>query len=282
MISLRAGGYRLEVNPRRGGSIVQFDWLGQPVMRPASGDSILDVSCFPLVPFSNRIANGRFAAQDREVRLTPNFPGASHPHPLHGFGWLAPWKTIGVQETACELEHTYQAGEWPWSYVARQTFSLDNRGLTIGLALENLHFSPMPAGLGFHPYFPRDADTIYEGLHCGEWSNQADCLPLRLDLRSTAIDWWAGQPVASRSVDTVYTGRSGLLKITWPSRGISLKIQPSAELDHTVVFTPEDAGFFCIEPVSHATNAVNLQDAMRWLAPHEVFTASVRFEASKE
>ena len=59
MIELKAGEYFLALEPERGGSIARFGWRGQDLMRPTCGPSVLDVACFPLVPFSNRIAHGR-------------------------------------------------------------------------------------------------------------------------------------------------------------------------------------------------------------------------------
>jgi Aldose 1-epimerase len=50
----------------------------QPLMRPTTGDAILDVACFPLVPFSNRIADGNFSWEGQEIVLQPNFPGRAH------------------------------------------------------------------------------------------------------------------------------------------------------------------------------------------------------------
>jgi aldose 1-epimerase len=279
MLVLETIDYRIEVDPARGGAILRCDWRGEPLLRPACGPSIFDVSCFPLVPFSNRIAHGRFVAERREVRLSPNFPGSAHPHPLHGFGWLATWEVRESSAAHCVLEHRYPGGEWPWPYVARQTISL-RPGLVLRLELINQSDRPMPAGLGFHPYFPRDPDTRYLGLHRGEWGN-SDCLPVELDLRAEPLDWWKGEPVGSRTVDTGYAGREGPLHIAWPSRRMSLSISPSPELDHTVVFTPPGADFFCIEPVSHAADAINRDGAIKWLVPGESFAGEMRLEPAK-
>jgi aldose 1-epimerase len=279
-IRLELGDYLVEVDPQRGGSILRLDFAGEPVMRRTCGPSILDVACFPLVPFSNRIENGDFTWEERVVHLSPNLPGSDHPHPLHGFGWLACWRIIEAGASRCVIEHRYEPGEWPWRYSARQTFQLNDAGLTVCLTVTNRSEDAMPAGLGFHPYFPRDDGTVYLGLHRGEWRNRRDCLPQRVDLRDSPLDWWHGQSVGSRLVDTVYTGREGSLRIAWPSRGIRLNMIPSHNLDHTVVFTPSDADYFCVEPVSHATNAVNV-GTMGRLGPGASTCASIRLTVEK-
>lgn len=283
MLALAAADYRLVLDPIRGGSVARFDWRGEPLMRPTCGPSVLDTACFPLVPFSNRIAFGRFRAGDRQVRLAPNFPGADHPHPLHGFGWLAPWIVVRRQPASALLRHRYAGGEWPWPYEAEQEFSLSERGLLHLLRVRNLAPNPMPAGLGFHPYFPRREGTRYRGLHRGEWTTSADGLPVQLKEEELAVDWWHGSPVATRSVDTVYTGRSGPLEITWPERRMRLTLDPSSELSFTVVYVPPDADFFCVEPVSHATDAVNRPgaDGMCWLEPGQTMEVSVRYAAER-
>lgn len=256
-MEIGAGDYRLVAAPERGGSILRFDWRGQAVMRPAAGPSILDVACFPLVPFSNRIAHGRFQAAGREVRLGPNFPGSDHPHPLHGFGWLARWSVLRHEAAELVMEHRYEAAEWPWPYLARQHFTLSDEGLAMSLAVVNQSDEPMPLGLGFHPYFPRGASTVYRGLHCGEWHNDADCIPVCHDSRSGPRDWWEGRAVAARAVDTVYTGREGALEIVWPERGIGLTIDCSDALVNTVIYSPRGEDFFCVEPVTNETDAFN-------------------------
>lgn len=282
MLALEAGDYRLAIEPERGGSIARFTWRGQDLLRPSRPGSPLDTACFPLVPFSNRIAEGRFKARGREIVIAPNMPGGGHRHPLHGFGWLAAWTPIRAMAEKAEIEHEYPSGEWPWAYRARQRFALSTRGLIVTLSVTNLDDSAMPAGLGLHPYFPRDADTVYHGLHRGKWRTDAECLPTNLAGREEAIDWWQGLPICSRVVDTAYAGRLGPLTITWPSRGHRLMMIPSDSLDLTVVYTPAGQDFFCVEPVSHATDAHNSDrpdSGLVWLPPNETFTVSVSFVA---
>lgn len=278
-LTLAAGDYRLVLDPALGGSIARFDWRGMPLLRPSAGASILDAACFPLVPFSNRIANGRFAAGGREIQLSPNMPSVSALHPLHGYGWLAPWVVVAAGAATATLAHTNEGGDWPWPYRAEQCFSLTETGISIRISLTNMADNAMPAGLGIHPYFPRNGETRYRGLHCGEWLSDGDCLPVSLDLREVARDWWQGRSVASRSVDTVYVGRSGALEIVWPDRSLALTMTPSPLLGCTAVYVPEDADFFCAEPVSHETNSVN-REGMQWLAPGAQLDAEIRIQAS--
>jgi aldose 1-epimerase len=280
-LELRAGGCRLWLQSHLGGSISGFEWQHEPLMRPAIGPLVTDSACFPMLPFCNRIAFGAFRHRDKTIELKPNFPGHDHPHPLHGYGWLAEWEVVEYSAQSAVMRHRHAGGDWPWPYVAEQRFVVTAAGLEHSIALTNTGDCEMPAGLGFHPYFPRTSETLYHGCHSGEWQTDADGLPRALVRDDTPIDWWQGAPIGTRPVDTVYSGREGALEIIWPDRDISLRMFPSANLTHTAVFAPRDEDWFCVEPMSHATDAVNArpgQAPMAEIAPGQRIEASVRYE----
>jgi aldose 1-epimerase len=162
-LTLRAGELELLINPALGGSISDFSWTGAgarvPLLRATGdgADSVLDMACFPLVPYVNRIRGGRFTFRGREVVLKPNMAGDISP--LHGQGWLAPWSVENSADRRAELRSEHEAGEWPWHYEARQAFDLDENGLSLRIECRNLDETPMPCGLGQHPYFPCGPET---------------------------------------------------------------------------------------------------------------------------
>ncbi len=71
-----------------------------PLLRATreGADGVLDMACFPLVPYVNRIRGGRFSFRGREVVLKPNMAGDISP--LHGQGWLAAWSVESSSERA--------------------------------------------------------------------------------------------------------------------------------------------------------------------------------------
>lgn len=284
MLHLEAADYTLDVEPEEGGAVSRFEWRGEPLFRARCGDGPLNSACFPLVPFSNRIAFGRFEAGGRTIELAPNFPGEEHPHPPHGFGWQKSWVVQAGEAASTTLLYRHDVDAWPWPFESVQQLQLSKDGLRHTLMLRNLGDTAMPAGLGFHPYFPRTPRTSYFGLHRGEWESSDDGLPVRLRTVETPRDWWCGEPVETRAVDTVYVGRSGVLNISWPERGIALTIAPSPDLSFTTVYSPPDADFFCVEPVSHETDAVNRRHSksgLRWLQPNEAWAVDVTYTAKR-
>lgn len=284
-ITLDNADLSLAIDPARGGGITRFDWRDQPLMLARPDDpSPLGLACFPLLPWSNRIARGRFEAGGRTVVLPANHPGdPAHPHAIHGLAWQLPW-TVAAAPTphAAELVIDVAAGVWPWTWRGRQWFGLAADHFVHRFALENRATTPMPAGIGTHPYFPANAHTRLTAFHRGQWQTAADGLPVRLDRGDAARDWWAGAPVQTRHLDTVFTDRVGDMVIAWPDRGLALTIAASPELGHSVVYVPPAADHICVEAVSHMTDAVNRpEDArftgLRWLAPGEVLMGEIRY-----
>jgi aldose 1-epimerase len=236
---------------------------------------------FPLVPFCNRIAHGRFAFRENYVDLPPNFPGTWHPHALHGYGWLSAWQVADRDGASARLVHEHHVGDWPWHYRAEQYIAITEQGLEMALSVTNLGSDTMPAGLGFHPYFPLDDSVIYQGNHQREWRTSDDGLPIEPSDADQATNWWRGGPVGSRVVDTIYEGREGALVVFRPSTNVRIDMNPSPDLTCTGVYVDPQAGIFCIEPLSHPTDAINRSvGAMRMLAEGETMTASLSVRAS--
>lgn len=275
LVRLAQGDVELLLAPDVGGSIAAFRWRNHDMLRPAVQDAdVLGMASFPLVPFSNRIAFGRFVADGQMVALPPNLPRVDQLHAIHGFGWLAAWDVTEQKPAAARLVHRHTAAAWPWDYTAEQYFALDQSGFTQRLILRNDGRRPMPAGLGCHPYFARGGATLELGV-AGRWDSDAHLLPSHWQALTTQPDW-----LGSAAMDDVFTGRSGPIAIQWPGR--RLLITPSDDLSFTVVYAPPGADYFCVEPVSHMTDAVNRAEApevtgLRWLAPGETWEAHVHF-----
>lgn len=251
MITLQNGDVLVSVDPLRGGGITRFCWRDFDLFRPAlAGDpSPLGLSSFVLVPYSNRIENGNFEWQGRQFTIAPNMPGGGSPHPQHGTGWTAPWSVVFSAKDRLILNHDHEGQDWPSAYRASQEFQLLPRGFRHRLSLLNTGTSAMPAGMGFHPYFPRAAAQLDAGFD-GVWQTSTDGLPTIWAPLPTMPQWFdAG------TIDAVFTGRHGPVKIEWPTHSVT--IHPSAGLDFTTVYCPAGEDYFCVEPVSHMTNALN-------------------------
>jgi aldose 1-epimerase len=171
VIALTAGDWRATLAPEQGGAVLSLDWRDQPVFRPTpdGATDMLETACFPLVPYANRIADGRFTFEGRSVELPALERFA--PHALHGDGWLLPWTVDSQRANEVEMTLYWPGGTdgWPWPWRARQTVELTAQGLTITLSVTNTGAAVMPAGLGLHPYFHRRGDSCLTLSAEGVW-----------------------------------------------------------------------------------------------------------------
>jgi aldose 1-epimerase len=234
----------------QGGAVAALRKAGQDVLRPTPGGATdpLDFACFPLVLYANRIANGRFSFDSRDVSL-PVLPRFA-PHALHGEGWLAVWTVL--EQTDARLTLSFGGSDWPWRYEAVQTLTLSDGGMRIDLALTNRDTTPMPAGLGLHPCFLRRPDSRLDAPTTGVWTG-SDIVPDRLALSSKVFDW-TDRPVADAPfVDHCFEGWNGEARLSDADGAIVLR----ASADRLHVYVPAGENDLCIEPVTHRPDVFN-------------------------
>ena len=242
--------------------------------------NVLEAACFPLVPFVNRIRGSRFTFRGREVAMRPNMAG--DPSVLHGQGWLNPWHVLFARETEAELVFEHQAGEWPWTYEARQQFALDDGGMTITLSCFNTSTEPMPCGLGQHPYFPCGEMTMLDTEVTHAWEIDAQVLPTakvpatgRFDLRN--------RKACGQGLDHGFGGWGGEARMTDPNWPAEL-VMTSADAHFFQLYSPKEGGLFVAEPVTHANAALNAPEAewpelgLRVLDPGEEMSLTMRID----
>ena len=285
MVTLEAGELRLELNPQVGGSIWSFAHaqggeIRQILRAAGSHTNVLDAASFPLVPFVNRIRGGRFAFRGREVTLRPNMAG--DPSPLHGQGWLNPWTVKRADERSASLTFHHEPGEWPWAYEAKQEFTLDEGGATIGLGCRNLDDAPMPCGLGQHPYFDCGAETRIATQVSHAWTIDEHVLPVDKVPSEGAFDL-SNRLVCGQGLDHGFGGWGGSAFISDPAWPYDLRMS-SPDAAFFQLYSPPLGGIFVAEPVTHANAALNAPEddwpalGLRVLEPDEAMHLDMRLD----
>ncbi len=255
-MELRAGELRLALRPDLGGCVAGL-WLGSaPVLRstePGALESSRLSGCFPLVPYSNRLAHRRFTWQGSDYTTAPNFD--NNPHSVHGTAWQQPWHATLTSESRVELHVAHRGNDhWPFAFEATQRFDLTPAGLRISMTVTNTDKAAQPVGLGWHPYFQKRLRSRLH-LECsGRWESDPETqLPTR-HVTQHSID----SDVKYLESDHCYDGWRGMARV----RDEVMSVGITSSLSRAVVFTPATRDYFCVEPVSHASDAIHMADPL--------------------
>jgi aldose 1-epimerase len=274
---LHAGALRLGLRPDLGGCITGL-WHGAtPILRSAEPAALATSragAAYPLVPYSNRVAYATFRWQGRDYTTRPNFDAS--PHSVHGVGWQRPWQVVssGAQELVIRLVHPGDA-DWPFAFEATQHFTLTAEAMTVRMVFTNTAAIAQPVGLGWHPYFVKRAQSHLQIELTERWDSDAAELPAACTAQP-GID----SAVAQLDYDNCFDGWRGAAHI----RDEKFALRLSSSLTHLVIYTPQTKPYFCVEPVSHVSNAIHMADpaaqGLRTVAPGDGFEASMTLEVA--
>jgi len=250
---------RLTLAPELGASIVNWTVrsTGQPLLRHNDSHALNTglpgkLGCYPLAPWSNRIAEGGFDCPDGWLALTPN--SLTDPLPIHGSAWQQSWQIISHTRDEAVLQLDSAT---PFAYRARQRFQLSEGKLSIELTVSHLAESAAWHGLGLHPYFPRTASTRLQARAKRVWLCNESKLPTQLIPLPAEWDFQQPKALPGTLVDNGFCEWDGHCLIQQPDLGYELECQATGS-NYYLLYCPVDLGFFCVEPVSHPVNAHHL------------------------
>jgi aldose 1-epimerase len=284
-LTITDGASRCTILPDIGGGLSGWTVGDQPMLRTTTAQAMASrdpfgLASFPLVPFSNRIGQGKFDWHGREYTLAKNLAG--EPHAIHGVGWQRSWTLDAASENIARLSLSHQPDDdWPWPFEATQEIKLTGSSLTLTLSARNLADIPVPLAFGHHPYFDAAGASLrFDADHI--WLSGNSALPMRPDIPSGLFDFSTAALVTDRDIDHCYAGVTGPARIEWAGRALALEISSTPQLKAAVVYIPRGGNAFCFEPVPHISNALNLpghEPSMPIIAPGETFENSISFRA---
>jgi aldose 1-epimerase len=288
IVTLRSGTARVTISPTLGGVIVGYwsedasriDWLSPSAISAVPGAQDFHLASFPLVPYSNRIRDGRFTFEVRAVS-EPVPPGTAGT--IHGHGRKLPWTVVETRDDHLTIEYEHAPDAWPWRYRARQEYVLTPDALELRLSVENLSGEDMPAGLGHHPYFPRTPQTRVTAEIAAIWLPEAGSFPTERLPPPNGMDPRQGIIADRTSLDHAFAGWTHRAVVEWPERKARLVMTADPSLSTLIIYSPPGKEFVCAEPVSHCVDAFNLaasgvpDTGMRVVKPGERWETWVRF-----
>ena len=276
-LELHAGGLRLALRPDLGGTIAGL-WLHDlPVLRSSEPSALAGArqsASYPLVPYSNRVGHRCFRWLGQDHTTAQNFD--DNPHSVHGVAWQRTWSVLKNDASQAQLGYMHVPdAHWPFAFDVQQRFVLSPTALVVHLSFTNLASHAQPVGLGWHPYFPKRPHSRLDIDVTDRWDSGASGLPAGR-VPQTGI---AGA-VVDLAFDNCFEGWKGAALI----RDELMSVRLSSSLSYLVVYTPATSPYYCVEPVSHVSNAIQMADpgahGLRALDPGARFDAWMKIEVA--
>ena len=265
-LELNNGKIRVRLVPEIGGSIIEcaVNRNGQWISLLRNGEDPLlqssNASSFVLIPYSNRLREGRFTFAGQTYQLRDG-----EKHAIHGDVRDRP---LSVREKTANRvvldfdSHNITNLNFPFPFRATVSYALEYTSLVSRIEMINSGEKSMPAGCGFHPYFNRhlpgsrgqvELQLAVKGVYPGDSPlPTGPAVPIE-----TYQDFSRPRPL-DVALDHCFAGWSRRAMIEWPGAGVTARIEAEAAMEHVIVFSPPGKEFFAIEPVTNANDGFNL------------------------
>ncbi len=290
---LRAGAARAVVRPQAGGRVCALalarpDGQAVPVLFPYESPGVDPVNwgkggIYPLAPYSGRIAQARVHFPGGTADLVPH-PNAP-PHSLHGHAHGLPWSVQSQDAAAGRAVLRFSSPPvpaWPWAIDVQATMQLRPDALVMDMALTAGPGSgcvgPMPAGLGWHPFFLHRPGARLRFGAGTRWSAAPDHVPQAPHPVAPQDRFDTPRPLPEGAITTDLSDWQGLFELELP-QGDVLRLEADAPATHLVLHRTAAQTYLCVEPVTHVADGFNLGargvpgTGTVWLAPGEALRA---------
>jgi galactose mutarotase-like enzyme len=211
--------------------------------------------------------------------------------PQHGFARRLPWRVTRREPESVTLELTDNAAtreNYPFSFLCRIRYGLQNGRLVWDQFIENRGAGPMPFSAGFHPY-------LYVPL-TDQGRRRESFIRIPGCQKVSPIDSWSGftkEPFSIRewSVNTELDGTLFLtdlekreLRLIDPFRELEIVLNFEAAPNYPFIAlwtrSPESP-FYCLEPWTSLPNSFTREEDLIFLQPGETFQAGMWLEIKK-
>jgi aldose 1-epimerase len=257
-IELRAGDDAVVVHPEAGGRLGSWRpggverLIGHPGDGALEGITALLWGCYLMAPWPGRLANGRARWNGGEIAVAPN----REPHAIHGVTFTREWEVLEVSGDSVAMRRPL-GPDWPPGGEARQRLQLTPGQLEFHAEVEAGE-RRMPAALGWHPWFRRDAggdDVAVDLAAAGTLQTSPDLIPTgAVEPITEETTLSLERPIGDRLLDHVYAGAGGPAVVRWPDLELTIETSPALK---TFVVHSTPTGL-CVEPQTAWPDAFNL------------------------
>lgn len=256
IVELVAADAATAVDLERGGRLasLRVGGLELLVTSPNDNDRSMGWGSFLMAPWPGRLAGGRLAWRGTELQLLRNHGR----HAIHGTVFDRPWRLERSTALMCELAIELERDRWPFGGSVRQSIALSSGALH--LSAEVVAEVPMPAAIGWHPWFRRtigtdDGSRVRLSLQAQGRLERLAMIPTgRVLSPQGPSDLHRGPTLGQRRLDDTFVGVEGTPRLAWPELTLAFEIPPP--LSVVTVYTPGNA--VCVEPQTAWPNALAL------------------------
>ncbi|HVL07309.1 MAG TPA: aldose 1-epimerase family protein [Acidimicrobiales bacterium] len=236
-----------------------------------------------LIPWPNRIADGRYSFAGADLQLALTEPGRHNAS--HGLVRWANWAATAQEDHRLVMELVLhpQPG-YPFTLELAVEYRLGAGGLSVATTATNGGDRPCPYGAGAHPYITVGTDLVDAAVLLLPAETRLDAddrgIPTgAVAVEGTPFDFREARPIGARAVDHAYTdltGNEALLAAPDGKRRVTLWWDASYRW--VMVFTGDTLApsrrrrGLAIEPMTCAPNAFVTGDGLRVLEPEESWT----------
>jgi galactose mutarotase-like enzyme len=180
----------------------------------------------------------------------------------HGFARNLAWQVTQASTGSATLDlvaNDETLAQYPWDFALSQTIRVSGRSLRLEHVVTNRSDTPMPFGLGFHPYF-YVPDTSKRETSIATRATRAFDNVSKQSIQLNGID------LTRKEVDLHLLDHGSTTGELRSPLG-TVQLLGSAEYTHWVVWTLAGRDFVCLEPWTCPGNALNDDDRLLLLAP---------------
>ena len=280
--ALERGRQRLVVSEAGGGA---RSWTvdGSELLASfASGTRDAAFAGKPLMPWPNRLRDGRYAFEGAEHRVAITEPETSTA--LHGLTLSSRWRASRTSAHGITLSHQLRGREgYPFALDLAVGYELDSAGVVVTLRATNAGPGRAPFGAGLHPYLRLTGDITLQVPANTRVPIDDRLLPTGppTPLSGTELDFRHARRLGDQRLDTCFgdfeRGAAGVASLTLagPRR---LVVWMDDAFHFVQVFTAD--GAIAVEPMSCAPDAFNTGDGLLVLEPGASFTGRCGLTAS--
>jgi aldose 1-epimerase len=268
-----------------GGGVREYTVDGVPQLLGYAVDQVAPGSAgAPLIPWPNRVRDGRYTFDGAEQQLPLTEPKKHNAS--HGLLRWVNWRAVGTALDAVTLEAVVppQPG-YPHRLVARTRYGVGPAGLRVDTEVTNTGPSDAPFGYGAHPYLYVAGSTVDDLLlHVPGTTERLltddRSLPVgREAVAGTPYDFGAPRRIGTTELDTAFTRPEGTVTLsTVDGRGMTLWMDDAFRW--VQVFTadalpePRRRAGVAVEPMTCPPDAFNSGEDLIVLGPGESWRGS--------